>query len=325
MPNASLLIFIPTFNRVTTAVQQVRALMSQIKNNELVQLVVSDNHSLDETFSELTQLTAGQPNVRIERRSGNVGGNGNALLGFSFPAESDYLWILSDDTIVAPGAVEIILKSAALKPDFISIKMESTHPTREGFDISSEGISGVFSSSSWGQFSSVVYSRTFISKSLESGFAFHESSFPHLAVLFDACWRRGYASITEVSGKDIFDNGEKDNMTSGVYTLSLTGRPTLLAFAASHERRKLAIAWSRENSIGLAAFKAQHQMGSLASKALLIRHGGLAARTNLAIGELIFGVQSTKVGGRLVSVVQSNPKLKKLFLSTRITFFGNRS
>lgn len=260
-------------------------------------------------------------NARAQRTPNNVGGNANALLGFSHPEEADYVWVLSDDTIVAPNAVETILKQMASGPDLISVRMSERLPPHRSFDIRVDGITEVFQSTSWGQFGSLIYSRKFIGPSLEAGFGFHDSSFPHLAILFDACWKNTNVRVVEVDGSAIFSSSNEENLSGGVYSLSLSGRSALLHFANPEERSSLARRWAKENCFGIAAFEEIHPLAASASKSALVRYGGLRARLYLTLGRWLYGILSSKFGRWLMTKTQNSVFLMKMASGTGITFF----
>ena len=260
-------------------------------------------------------------NARAQRTPNNVGGNANALLGFSHPEEADYVWVLSDDTIVAPNAVEAILKQMASGPDLISVRMSERLPPHRSYDIRVDGITEVFQSTSWGQFGSLIYSRKFIGPSLKAGFGFHDSSFPHLAILFDACWKNTDVQVVEVEGRSIFSSSNDENLSGGVYSLSLSGRSALLHFANPEERPGLARRWAKENCFGIAAFEEIHPLAASASKSALVKYGGVWARLYLTLGRWLYGILSSKFGRWLMKKTQNSVFLMKMASGTGITFF----
>ena len=321
-----LLIYIPTYNRSTILKTQLLALVPQIKGNPKVALLVSDNASPDNTSIQARDQISSLANAIVRTLPSNVGGNGNAVLGFASEIESKYIWVLADDTIVQPGAVDLILENLKHEPDLVSIRTSSEVSKQTSYEIEREGIGTVFKNSSWGLFSALIYSRKLVSNSLEAGFTFHNSSFPHLAILFDACWKSGSVSVRQLPGTSIFSKYEIDNLDSSIYTLSLAGRPMLLNFASSFERVKLARTWALSNSLGIAAFQGLHPVAASASKAALYKAGGIPARIYLAIGRILWLLQSSSFGKMLVGRISRSDRLSKL-VSARIPiqFFDTRT
>ena len=286
-----------------------------------MRLVVSDNSSSDGSLLVVQALLATHDNARVQCTPNNIGGNANALLGFSQSEEADYVWVLSDDTIVAPNAVDTILRMMESSPDLISVRMFDFHPPHTSYDIRVDGITEVFQSTSWGQFGSLIYSRSFIGLSLEAGFGFHDSSFPHLAILFDACWRNPNVRIVEVEGSSIFSSSNDENLSGGVYTLSLSGRPSLLHFANPQERRGLARRWAKENCLGIAAFEDIHPVAAGASKSALVKYGGLRAKLNLTLGRWLYRILRSEFGSWLMTRTSDSRFLRTLASKSGITFF----
>ena len=316
-----LLIYIPTYNRTRTIELQLFHLIPQIIGKPLIKLVVSDNSSNDGSWNTIQDLLAPHENSQAQRTPRNVGANANALLGLSRSEEADYVWILSDDTIVAPNAVETIFKQMASSPDLISVRMSELLPAHRKFDIRVDGITEVFQSTSWGQFGSLIYSRKFIGPSLEAGFGFHDSSFPHLAILFDACWKNTNVRVVEVDGSAIFSSSNDENLSGGVYSLSLSGRSTLLHFANPKERPGLARRWAKENCLGIAAFEEIHPLAAGASKSALVKYGGVRARLYLTLGRWLYVILSSKFGRSLMTKTRNSEFLMKMASGTGITFF----
>ncbi len=282
---------------------------------------MSDNSSTDETWSKIKAQVLAYDNASARRTPNNVGPNANSLLGFSLTVESQYIWVLSDDTIVANNAVDAILDAMTSRPNLISVKMLGAHPQHNSFDIRRDGISEVFESTSWGQFGSLIYSRKFIGASLEAGFGFHDSSFPHLAILFDACWKNGAARIKEIDGEVIFSSSDKDNLNGGVYSLSLAGRSSLLHYANEKERTRLARRWARANSLGIAAFEDKHPLAVGASKSALIKYGGFQSRWSLLIGRWLYAFLGSSLGKSLTEKVRTSKVLTRLATKTGVLFF----
>jgi glycosyltransferase involved in cell wall biosynthesis len=322
LQDKKLLIYVPTYNRASAIERQLSSLLPQIRGLSSVQLIVSDNASPEPSWAVIKTMMSTFDNAYAQRTPSNIGGNANALLGFTFPLATEYVWILSDDTILASNAIETILGSIDTNPDLISVKMLESQPSRNLFDIRKDGITEVFDSTTWGQFGSLIYSRKFISDSLGQGFAFHESSFPHLAILFDACWKNGIAQVTEVEGKRVFSSLYEDNLSGGVYSLSLAGRSSLLHFANPHEREALAKTWSRANSLGIATFEERHPSAAGASRSALIQYGGLAARWNLFLGRWLYALLRSKFGKYLTERVRGSAVLMGFASKTGVTFFA---
>lgn len=317
-----LLIYIPTYNRSSLVVGQVERILPQVLLRNDVYLLISDNASPDESYQKLAPLIQSANNAEIRTLPGNVGGNANALLGFSCDIKSDYIWILADDTLVSMNAVVNILTSLETNPDMLTLMFAPNERPRTSYDIKSEGLAAVFGSTPWGLFSAVVYSRTLIANSIESGFSYHESSFPHLAILFDSCWKSSRPiSISQLTANQVFSSFEDDPVNAYVYTLSLTGLPMLLDFATLKEKRRLGRRWAWSNSVGISAFQKLHPIGARASKASLVASGGIVAWFFLIAGATVFRIQRSPIGPWLERAAMQQAWLRKLLVSSKLTLF----
>lgn len=102
---------IPTYNRAKFLNESLRLLGTQVKDlsnpNEL-ELLVSDNHSSDNTKSVVKEhINKGLPITYI-RNEQNLGMDGNFVSCFK-KAKGKYVWLLGDDDYLLDGALERIL------------------------------------------------------------------------------------------------------------------------------------------------------------------------------------------------------------------------
>ncbi len=116
MPLLSLCI--PTYNRSALLGEALEAIVGQLDANAVtqVEIIIADNDSPDDTEAFVASFQAAHPGIPIVyfRQPRNLGGdaNVNTLLGL---AQGAYLYILSDDDILLPGAIAKLL--AALRAD----------------------------------------------------------------------------------------------------------------------------------------------------------------------------------------------------------------
>lgn len=104
---------IPTYNGAHQIGQTLDSILNQITNDlvELVQIVVSDNGSTDET-KEVIKKYQEISNISISyfRHEKNLGYDKNVDFLFRM-ADGDYVWTLADDDLLRPGAVNKILSA----------------------------------------------------------------------------------------------------------------------------------------------------------------------------------------------------------------------
>jgi glycosyltransferase involved in cell wall biosynthesis len=106
MSNQTLTIAIPTFNRCSVLLENLKHLLPQIDKN--VDILIIDNCSDIEVENFLKQKIKAYDNkIKIVRNTVNIGSNANILRCIEY-CESDYIWILGDDDFPLPDALEKI-------------------------------------------------------------------------------------------------------------------------------------------------------------------------------------------------------------------------
>jgi glycosyltransferase involved in cell wall biosynthesis len=103
-----LTIAIPTFNRCGFLGQLLASLGEQTRGEERVEVLVSDNASADETAAVVERARGLGLRLTYVRNAENVGADGNFLQCYE-RAAGKYVWIFSDDDLLRPGAVGLIL------------------------------------------------------------------------------------------------------------------------------------------------------------------------------------------------------------------------
>ena len=109
MPEARLLlsICVPTFNRDRFLAELLTCLRPQFAAGtiaETVELIVSDNHSTDDTAQIVGGFQHSGLPVRYVCSSTNLGADANFLRCLSL-AKGTYVWVLGDDDLVMPEAI----------------------------------------------------------------------------------------------------------------------------------------------------------------------------------------------------------------------------
>ena len=106
---AKLTIAIPTFNRLDQLRSQIDSLCTQSKIDE-VEVFISNNGSSDNTSGYLGSLKDKTPfTLRYQSHSENLGFDAN-ILSLYREIQTPYVWFLSDDDRLIPGAIERILE-----------------------------------------------------------------------------------------------------------------------------------------------------------------------------------------------------------------------
>jgi abequosyltransferase len=107
-----LTIAIPTYNRAGCLKQLLSVLADQLKDESRVELIISDNASVDETPSVAQNFAARGLRVRYIRNPQNLGPDANFLQCFE-QARGKYVWLFSDDDLIVPGGIAKILSYCA--------------------------------------------------------------------------------------------------------------------------------------------------------------------------------------------------------------------
>lgn len=105
-----LTIAIPTYKRCKYAVQNVKYLLPQVlAHQDSVSLLVTDNHSEDGTFEELSVLANRYKEVfTLYEQEKNIGWMNNFFFGIEH-SDSEFVFLLGDDDIVSPNFLDIVL------------------------------------------------------------------------------------------------------------------------------------------------------------------------------------------------------------------------
>jgi abequosyltransferase len=102
-------ICIPTYNRASYLDICLGKVAAELKGSEqLVELLVSDNASTDNTNEIISKYHSLGLDVKYHRQDSNVGTERNFLYLYE-KAEAEYFWLLSDDDYPVPGVLKSVL------------------------------------------------------------------------------------------------------------------------------------------------------------------------------------------------------------------------
>jgi abequosyltransferase len=115
LPEKPLLtIAIPTYNRSACLAQLLEVLLPQLIDEPRVELMISDNSSEDETAAVVQSFQEKGLKLIYKRNEINIGSDANFLQCFE-QANGKYMWLVGDDDIILPGALERILPVLAAR------------------------------------------------------------------------------------------------------------------------------------------------------------------------------------------------------------------
>jgi abequosyltransferase len=108
-----LTIMIPTYNREAYLSKLLTQLEIELRGLEsLVNVVISDNHSTDNTPDVINKFIARNLRWKSNRHPSNLGCDGN-LLACVNSCESKYFWMIGDDDLPRSGLIQLLVEILA--------------------------------------------------------------------------------------------------------------------------------------------------------------------------------------------------------------------
>jgi abequosyltransferase len=111
LPSVTLSICIPTYNRMGLLEETLDSVLTQFEPSRAgrVEIVISDNASTDETTALVVRVRAAHPNIHWNyyRQPENKGADANILNAITL-ARGEFVYLVSDDDLLLPGALEKI-------------------------------------------------------------------------------------------------------------------------------------------------------------------------------------------------------------------------
>lgn len=112
-----LTIAIPTYNRGMFIERQLKSIFSCLPNHGAeIEILVCDNASSDNTESVVDKYKATNQNLTYFRQESNIGLDGNVYTCYE-KAQGAFVWFLSDDDQLVPGAIQIVLDQIKIRND----------------------------------------------------------------------------------------------------------------------------------------------------------------------------------------------------------------
>jgi glycosyltransferase involved in cell wall biosynthesis len=189
-------IVIPTFNRPNALAECLKRIFPQCESR--VSLVVRDNHSIPSVEAVFNEFSLQFPRVDAvyKRNTVNIGIVANILRCFE-EVETQWIWVLGDDDIIKPDAVENIINNCAKWPDaglfgFVVENFKCTATDSLSTHIEARSLYNLLSQvglRSISLISSAVYNVGRFRPLLEIGYRSSHTYYPHLAMVI-----RGYES-----------------------------------------------------------------------------------------------------------------------------------
>lgn len=119
--NLRLSICIATYNRGKFIAETLDSIQNQMRPE--VELIVVEGASPDNTHEVMEQYVSRYPNIRYYRETVNSGVDGDYDKAVGY-ARGEYCWLMTDDDLVQPGAIDRILAELSGKRDLVIVNAE---------------------------------------------------------------------------------------------------------------------------------------------------------------------------------------------------------
>jgi hypothetical protein len=231
--SASLLIYIPTYNRFDRLCEQIDQIYPFL-NKYPINILVSNNSSSDERYMSLKNRYPDEK-VSIITNPVNIGANPNITNGFLYSADYDFLWILSDDDIILGLSIDKIMDLLDKNVDIVYFMMKDIAP-----GVMECRISDIVAILNFGLglVSAVIYRSKTLIPDVRFGYEYITSGFPHLAILFASCDRKGSLKVFHYPYDEIFLKKKPDPpVESDTYHFSTYGFVHLSDFISERKTK----------------------------------------------------------------------------------------
>lgn len=199
-------IYIPSYNRIENLRSTLTELASQCASFSDIQIIVQDNHSdIDYSsilLADLSKLPKYQCKIQVNRNQSNLGMSANILRGFEL-ADSEWLWLLSDDDRLNSNAVKNVREAADQAPKDVDFVRFSSHrsnvskPTLiESFDEFVQNSKSVDDFNSYIFISNGIYRLSSFRKELGCGYINCHTFVPHYMMLSNFMLNGGLSMIS---------------------------------------------------------------------------------------------------------------------------------
>lgn len=243
----NLLIYIPTYNRPQMLKHQLDRICEQEPPSDLnIRIIVRDNCSSNYSINELSKEYINK-SIIFKQNSTNIGGNPNIAIGFLEARIDDFLWILSDNDLIAKDCFKKISEYIRSDIDIITTEKKSLTPMNVKVDLQNKlNLIRIFNNHSL--ISNTIYNLNSVKLYIENAFFYQTSSFPHLAVILGSIESKQINY--QILPYDFFHDSSNDcNDNKGGYFLSMSAMPTLIPLLPSKSKVMFANGWLKDNAV----------------------------------------------------------------------------
>lgn len=264
---ARLLVYIPSYRRPAELGAQLERLLPQLGQHAgRVRVLVSDNATPGPEYGGI-RARFEPAGIQFRRNGVNLGGNANIAMGFAFAEPDEFLWILSDDDPVSPDALDYLLPRLSpevdlcvMRPD-VTCEEDVAYAWASGWDEPLKTGTGLVSAA--------LFHMGALAPYVPQAFSFHNTSFPHLAVVLAKAKAEG-----SVRFRLLRRAFEYNPAGRGDYSLSLTGFPQLAILMPRDAGERFCLEWIQHYRQAFVANAARHPLNFLATVALMKGYGG---------------------------------------------------
>ena len=297
--NPALFVYIPTYNRPRALRRQLDSLTSQRGGwPGSLRVLVSDNASPLLSEDDLSGLRD-EYDIEVRRNCANIDANANIALGFVFARPEEYLWILSDNDFLSDHALRAIADSGFVDdPDVIDFTPAVQRPTTISHTWR-QGWSGIVTEGQVCLMSNVIYKASTVGPHFKQAFYYHNTSFPHLAVLLAALREQGYLRFRVLPRDGVFLAERAHGEQAGDYSLSLSGAPQIVSLLPRREAARFCREWLRDYGEGFMAHRHTHPQIHVGTRAALRHYGGTRVAVRLRLLTVRFAVLQPLLSDKL--------------------------
>ena len=294
-----LFIYIPTYNRPQAIRKQLEVLYPQIiKHDKHVRVLINDNGTPEGKNDNLLDDFKAQ-NIELRKNPGNIGICANIALGFVFAKDDEHLWILSDNDIIKPDALDylfaeiddintyFVVPFKAHNENFYPVNYEKDKIVTYKWDDNLWHCSCSDKNFMWFgigidniiAISHGIYSVKQIKQSLSESFKYHNTILPHTAVILGTIKQNSEVTF-KLFNKCIFDDyvTSKENLTD--YTFLASAKPQLINLLPKINAKDYALRWIKNSADALyftQFYNKEEYFNTALSRRLLIKKGGFQA------------------------------------------------
>lgn len=304
-----LLIYIPSYGRPKKLDQLLECLRPQISALDgWAKVYVSINPS-DLDYSDVIRSHEGE-SISFHCHDANIGGNANIALGFTCPIASTYLWILSDSDMPTDNSINTIKDCLDFNSSLFCFVENRYGEVCSTFNISYAAFWQESLSWGIGQISNTIYRRSVFRAYYIAAFMYHNSSFPHLAVILSLLKDASSINICFIPENGVIKEIDAKGDYTTDYRLAHVGMPLILSLVSPREAHSFSLQWLQGNWFRFFHTRSFNPAIYSQSLVTLIAHGGFPLAFRMLAYWFIYAVYTQFLGGDQVTYARASRRVK---------------